>query len=121
MVGLLALGIPNISCSFVLAHFDLHSMIISGLDFLASNRSLEDPTGGGLVSANTHFDMHNSNPLSVLLPSPSFARDASLVRREDIKPMVATNFNMSLDLLLGIDANWIDDDFLLTIEFCLNP
>ena len=35
--------------------------MISLLDFLASNRSADDPTGGGLVSSNTHLDIPDSD------------------------------------------------------------
>jgi hypothetical protein len=35
--------------------------MISLLDFLASNRSADDPTGGGLVSSNTHLDIPESD------------------------------------------------------------
>ena len=35
--------------------------MISLLDFLASKRSADDPTGGGLVSSNTHLDIPDSD------------------------------------------------------------
>jgi len=50
-------GDPINNCSLVLAHFFLHSLMISALDFLASKRSADDPAGGGFVSSNTHLDI----------------------------------------------------------------
>ena len=64
-------GAPISNCSLVVAHCFLQSPNISPRDFLASSLSFDDPTGGGRVSAKTHFDIHDSKYLSVLVPLSS--------------------------------------------------